>query len=218
MRAGGEPGRTGSPRQPITLWRLLTWAYRIQMVQYETDRAYEHRQGGSFVERMLGFGSGGDTMRGCINGAGTTADDDAHIVNSFVQLLRPKARYLLIDTAAAGSPPDWNPEIPPLRVVPVRKGTGTLRMIYGKRHAPIGCMIDYEGMAPEEAGAIRARAREIYADWWLALRQLRLSMLPNPGLARWRLGGIGAEQQPWNASPLTNGGNSQINGKDYVRA
>lgn len=204
-------------RTPITVWKLLVWAYRTQMVQYETDRAYEHRHGASFAEDLLGTGSGYVTIRGCINGAGTTAHDDAHVVNGFVQMLKP--RYLLIDTASRGAPPVWNPVVPSQRVVPSRRGgTGTIRMIWSKKRNPIACLIEHEGVPPEEAAAIRASAREVYEDWWLALRQLRLSMLPDPGLTRWRIGGIGAEQEPWKGDLLTKNEFSQINGKDYVRA
>lgn len=198
---GGYRGTGGTAvlkRTPTTMWRLLIWAYRRQMVQYETDRAFEHRAVGQLAKELLGY-STGDTMRGCINGAGTTAHEDAHVVHAHVMALKPRPRYLLIDCAARAAPPNWSPAIPPHRFVPSRKaGTGTIRMIWRKGNA-VGCLIEPEGIPELEAALIRQRAREAYVDWWQALRQVRLTMVHEHRLGLWRVSGIGAEDRPWNA-------------------
>ncbi len=156
------------------MWALLIWAYKRQMVHYEPDwddgPGMASHAAGLASLALLGVGRGDE--RWSINGAGTTAHEDAHIVHDRVCMLAPTDRDLIIKTAAAGRPPDWGPDIPELRVVPVRRGgTGRVRMIYGKSHRPIACMIDYEGVPEDEALAIRHAARQTYRHWWRLLRQ-----------------------------------------------
>jgi hypothetical protein len=177
------------------MWRLLVWAYRGQMVQYETDRHREFRAG-SFVDELLGFGRGA-SPRATINGMGSSAHDDAHIVHAHVAALRRRAGDLLIEAAARGHPPDWSPDVPRFRIVPMRKaGSGMIRMLWRRGNA-VGCLIDYEGVPEHEAERIRQAARDRYADWWQALRQVRLTMAHEHRLSLWRVSGIGAEDEPW---------------------
>lgn len=189
----------GNGRQPATLIRLLAWAYRIHMVQYETDRAHEFSASGSFVPDLLGYRSSYDVERACVKGMGTSADPEAHILHAHVRTLKAKDRDLLIDYAAAGVIPDWNPVIPDFRVVPSRKGgTGNLRMIWSKKRQPIGCLIEYEGIPPEEAEAIRTRARNTYTAWWKAMRTLKCRLLFERRLTKWKVAEIGAPPEPWD--------------------
>jgi hypothetical protein len=189
-------------RTPITMWELLVWAYKRQMVHYEPDVAdgpsMASQAAGLASLALLGLCSRGDEGWS-INAAGTTAHKDAHIVHDRVCLLAPADRDLIIGTAARGKPPVWDPDIPAHRVVPVRRGgTGRIRMLYGTSNRPIACMIDYEGVPEAEAVAIRLVARQTYAQWWRLLRRLRLSLtLSATHLTRWRLVDIGAQSEPW---------------------
>jgi hypothetical protein len=191
-------------RTPITMWELLVWAYKRQMVHYEPETAdgpvMASGAPGLASLALLGLAGGDD--RWSVSAAGTTAHEDAHLVHSRVCLLAPADRELIISTAARGRPPIWDPPIPAFRVVPVRRGgTGGIRMIYGKSHRPIACLIDYEGVPDAEAVAIREAARATYARWWRLLRRVRLSLtLSAIPLARWRHAGIGAEREPWCSS------------------
>lgn len=195
--SGGYRG-TGGTRQPTTLVRLMTWAYRTNMVQYETDRAHEFSATGSFVPDLLGYRSSYDVERACVRGMGTSADPEAHVLHAHVRTLRAKERDLLIDFAARGAIPDWNPLIPEFRVIPSRKGgTGNLRMIWSKKRQPIGCMIEYEGIPPEDAEAKRRAARDLYALWWKAMRILKCRLLFEGRLVRWKITEIGAPREPW---------------------
>ena len=188
-------------RAPITMWELLIWAYKRQMVRYEVDRHEpEWRTGFRSTSPTWALGAAlahGGHSRGSINAAGTTAHADAHIVHSHVMQLDPADRDLIIRTAERGLPPDPNPILPPCRVVPVRKGgTGSIRMLYGKSGRPIACLIDCQGVPEHEARALRQVARETYLRWWRALRSLRREMLTRNGLARWQVAGMGADQEP----------------------
>lgn len=185
--------------RPISMWRLTVWAYRTQMVQYETDRFRDQRSIRTLADE-LGYRSGGIEPRGCINGAGTTAHDDAHILHAHVRRLGPDSA-LIVKAGRMGVMPIWNPQVPTLRVVPVRKaGGGSLRMIYGRRHMPVGCLIDYEGFPEDEIETLRAEARENYDCWWEGLRRLRVAMSRERGLTRWRIEGLGAPARPWLAA------------------
>lgn len=184
----------------ITMWKLLIWTYRQQMVQYEVDRAHEHHAVGSMLGDFIGIGSQGRYAdRGCINGAGTTAHSDAHVVHAYVSDLRWSDAYLLIQTASKAEQPQWDPAIPEFRVVPSRKGgTGSIRMIWSKSRNAIGCWIDYEGVPKEEADGIRDAARQTYSRWWEALRMLRQTFVIYDCLTRWTVTRTGVPRQPWN--------------------
>ena len=200
VEGGGVPASNEVCRlkKLTTTWKLLIWAYRSQMVQYEVDRHAEYARGTSMLDELVGSRSRQFDGRGCINGAGTTAHEDAHIVHNTLSHLQPNQQHLLIKTAAKGERPEWDPVFPPFRVVPVRRGgSGAIRMIYGRKHKPIGCWIDYEGIPDAEASAIRAKARAMYSTWWEALRTLTMQLRGEHLFERWRVNGIGAIRDPW---------------------
>lgn len=193
-RAGlGEATRAAvDSRTPITMWELLVWAYKRQMVRYEVDRHEpEWRTGFRSTSATWRLGSAmaqGGGARGSINGAGTTAHPDAHLVHAHVMRLEPADRDLIIATAERGTPPDPNPVLPALRVVPVRKGgTGAPRMLYGKSGRPVACLIDYEGIPEQEARRIGQVARDTYARWRQAVLLLGCAILRQNSLSRWRV-------------------------------
>jgi hypothetical protein len=188
------------------MWELIVWAYRRQMVQYEVegdDGPGMPQQAASFLSLIkLGLFETRRSEGWSINAAGTMAHEDAHEVHARVQALGdPDHRALIVGTGAAGSPPVWNPKIPPLRVVPVWKAGGSrLEMFYAEKgHRPLGCMIDYEGFTEEEARSIRQSAIESYQLWWRLLRVLRVGFIGDSSLTRWKVTGIGAAAEPWLA-------------------
>jgi hypothetical protein len=192
--------KTKASGRPITMWKLLVWAYKRHMVQYERDRAFVHHNVRSRMGGLIGLrGSGGYyAERGCINGAGTTAHEDAHLVHAYVRSLDRAACALVIDTASREAPPEWSPYIPPLRVVPVRKGGGNLRMMRDPRsHRAIGCYIEYVGVPDDEAAAILASARKLYRKWWDGLSELYRQLMDEDELTLWHVVTIGAEPEPW---------------------
>lgn len=199
--------RATSQKTAITLWALLVWAYRRQMVHYERDRAIAlrgaARRPGSLARGFLRPGQASVwAERGCINAAGTTAHTDAHIAHAHVWALGDTYRDILIKTAAASQPPVWNPEVPPLTVRPVLKpGTNQPRLIRDPRsHRPVACEIVIEGYSPEEADAIRAEAREVYLGWWELLAELHHRMRNEDRFERWKISAIGVEREPWATS------------------
>lgn len=187
-------------RQSITMWALLVWAYKRHMVRYEVDRAA--RSGGvchALLAEFMRQRSGYAAERGCINGAGTSAHDDAHLVHRHVMGLRPAQRELVMATAEAGAPPVWNPTIPPLRIVPKRKaGNGAIQRIWSPSGNAIGCLIEYVGVPDDDAAVIREKARDQYEMWWRALRRLRSAMWVEQGLTLWKVSQTGAPSSPWS--------------------
>jgi hypothetical protein len=189
-------------RTSITMWALLVWAYKRQMVRYEVDRAARPCGAGrALLAEFLRQRSGFAAERGCINGAGTSAHDDAHVVHGHVMGLRPAERVLIMTTAEAGAAPDWDPAIPPRRIVPKRKaGNGAIRRIWNPSGNVIGCEIDYVGVPDDEAALIRANARAQYEMWWRALRRLRSAMWVEERLTLWKVSRTGVDAEPWNAA------------------
>jgi hypothetical protein len=187
-------------RTSITMWALLVWAYKRHMVRYEVDRTVRPGSAGrALLDEFMRQRAGYAAERGCINGAGTTAHDDAHLVHRHVMGLRPAERELIIATAEAGLPPDWDPAIPPLRVMPKRKArTGAIQRIWSPSGNAIGCQIEYVGVTDEEAALIRKKAREQYMIWWRALRRLRSAMWVEGQLTLWKVSQTGAPSEPWS--------------------
>jgi hypothetical protein len=216
--AKSDPKNPNNPKlaqKPITTWRLLVWAYRIQMVQYDTDWCGDNGR-----DDWLGAPDAFDLALAPTAERSTAAHPDAHIVHARVVKLRWPAGKLIIDSAARRRPPIWNPILPEFRVVPVWIGAeghiernsrdlwdvtvyGRLRMMYGvtrkgrKSHEPNGCAIDYRGPTPDEIAEAKAKARQDYATWWEALRSLTHQLRGRDVFERWRIDGIGAIRDPW---------------------
>ena len=207
-------------KRKTSMWKLLIWAYRNQMVQYETD-CFE--DGSGVIEGTLHGGGFPDWMH---KGRGhpTTATSDAHAVHALVRSLGSRKSWLLIESGAQGQPPNWKPEIPERRVVPVWKGPkgriervdgelqafGQLRHIWSKSRNKIGCLIAYEGVPEDEAQRIHQRAQRTYSDWWEALSLATSIITGDVGLTRWLVTEIGAPQYPWCAKDLTKNENRKI--------
>lgn len=80
------PGAPACHRTPTTMWTLLVWCYRRQMVQHEVDRV--ERRSGAFLDAVIEQRPGFAGERGCINGAGTTSS----LGSAYRAWSRPHAR------------------------------------------------------------------------------------------------------------------------------
>jgi hypothetical protein len=220
--------RVSAAKASITLWALLVWAYKRQGVQYETDRAFSFAPAGAYAGDFLGAsgGHGWESWegRGCINGAGTIAHRDAHVLHAIVRGMKPSKRRSLIETAAVGKQPVWDPVIPHLRVVPLWKGPkgrierhqgqlvvmGKLLSMYPgqrfpgdahrDRHAGFGHWIAFEGCDEHEGESLRAAARADYEKWWQALFELYRQVWFDGAFERWKITSIGAKREPWHSA------------------
>jgi hypothetical protein len=126
--------------------------------------------------------------------------EDALTVHDYVMRLTTIERQLIIVSAELGTPPEWNPKIPPVKVVPVLRGNGKPKMLYPpRRNEPIACLIAYEGVMPQQAEALRERSRAAYRACHSALLILAEALTSLDELTRWRVAEAGAAREPWRS-------------------
>jgi hypothetical protein len=201
---------------------LLVWAYAKQMVRKLRSR--DLVASGPIPSSWSSTGlvcrdlTAGAVIRGSSFRGEETAHADAYAIDDFVMRMDREQRYLLVRYAEASrdvpSMPDWSPRTPALVVVPVLRGqwtvetfrdgngharAGAVKTLSGKRDKPVACLIDFEGFPQARADAMLQHARGVYEAWHCALRILRAAMLAEDGLTRWRITGVGAEREPWQA-------------------
>jgi hypothetical protein len=83
-------------------------------------------------------------------------------------------------------------------VVPVLKASGKPEMIVDHNtRVGIACRIRIDGHSAEVRAIRQKEAREAYAEWFLALAEVREVLLMENRLRRWQVTGIGVEQEPW---------------------
>lgn len=214
-------------RTPITMWRLLVWAYKHELVRFagtppqlydtwqhvsETGAVMAALQAGVAVRRAIDGDWG--RARGTINGR-PSAHPDADVVHWVVSRhFTTEEQWALIHAGESGEPPEWNPEVPPLRVVPVRNVRGKPKMLYpadcrriaaevggdawhGSRNEPVACAIKVIGVNDSERARFLAQARLAYLDWWILLRHLRDRLVVENKLSRWRVTDVGLPMEPW---------------------
>lgn len=189
-------------RAATTMWGLLVWAYKRELVRYCEGRVSDFSHGG-------GGGSNAETvcraLRSGMVRSGPVArvtrvpvHPDAEWVHGLVRSLDRDEFWLIVRSAEAEQPPEWNPMIEPLRVVPLLKANGRPRMIVCPiEKRPVACRIEVHGVPPAEAEATRQAARERYAHWHRLLWAMREKILEQDALTRWRVTGVGAEAEPW---------------------
>lgn len=195
VRTGSRDNRAG-----ITMWGLMVWAYKRELVRACTERvAPDFAPGGSntsAVCRVLSTGIVGSGPVARITKVPVAAD--AEWVHGLVKTLDRDEYWLMVKSAEADAAPEWNPHIVPARVIPILKANGKPRMIVCPiEKRPVACRIRIEGTTEDEAQAIRVAAREKYAAWYKLLWALREKIYEEDALNRWRVTGIGAEAQPW---------------------
>jgi hypothetical protein len=191
-------------RTPATMWGLLVWAFKRELVRVLDARGSEgftHGNGGSntgTVCRVLATGIVGSGPTARISRVAVPAD--AEWLHGLVRSLDRDEYWLIVRSAEADRPPEWNPYIERARVLPVLKANGRPRMIVCPvQRRPVACRIETFGMPDTEADAIRDSARERYAHWYRLLWAMREKLRDEDTLSRWRVTGIGAEAEPWSA-------------------
>ena len=207
------PRNPRSDEMAVSVFDLMVWAYRGQGVQYEVDRHPEFapkRWRGNLVEDLLGWRKG-YSARGCINGMGSVASIEAHIIHAHVRTLSNATQHLIIKCGENGKAPNWDPVIPPFRLIPDWKGQkgrleridgelvvyGTFRKIWSAKRKWIGCRLREEGTPAVIGAAILDRARKDYRLWYDGLAKLEPALAIDPRLAEIPVRGIGAEKDPW---------------------
>lgn len=195
------PGRA---REDTTMWSLLVWAFKRELVRHCTERVSRDDWGSgggsnaATICRMLETG---------IAGSGPVArvqrvpvHPDAEWVYGIVKTLDRDEFWLIVNTSENAVPPTWDPEIELARVVPVLKANGRPRMIVCPiERRPVACRIEIVGIPHDEANRMRADARETYARWYRLLWAIREKIVEEGSLTRWNVTGIGAEPHPWGA-------------------
>jgi hypothetical protein len=181
------------------MWDLTVWTYKHQKAHLDGGRVgaigYSAiSQTAAVLERVrLGTASGGHCG---LNR--TYADDDALAVHELVLRMTANERALIVGHGKQGDPPDWSPTIPPVKVVPVLRGNGKPKMLYPpRRHEPIACLIAYQGVLPQQAAALRERAKSLYLSWYQAMTILADALISLDELIRWKVTEVGVMREPW---------------------
>jgi hypothetical protein len=183
--------RAARSRIPITMWELLVWTYQRQKVHKSGGRDWSLGYGGGTGAALARLARG--LPRAPIAMAAPLPHEDALTVHDYVMRLTAIERQLIIVSAELGTPPEWSPKIPPVKVVPVLRGNGKPKMLYPpRRNEPIACLIGYEGVMPRQAEALRERSRAAYRAWHSALLILAEALTSLDELTRWRVAEAGA--------------------------
>lgn len=196
-------------RAEITMWGLLEWAYRREMVRFAGRSAW-YDQGGGFMP-ISQSGAVCAALRDGIAGRGAatingrpSAHPDADFVESLVlQWLDGTPDYwLLINAAEKGIFPDTNPARATLKVRPVVGKNGAVRMYLDPvSRRPTACLIYVTGETDAEYRSRVAEARLRWLDLVTIAMTLRDRLLEHDLLTRWRVTGLGIEEAPWESKP-----------------
>lgn len=192
-------GAAGAARQTTTMWQLLVWSYKRELVRILSGRTWEPHaaSGGSNTSAVCRVLETGILRSGPVARiTRVPVHADAEWVHGLVSALDRDEFWLVVKSAEAAAPPDWNPDIEPARVVPMLRANGRPRMIVIDGRA-VACRIETVGVPSDEADAMRESARERYAQWVRLLMAMRDKLIEDDGLTRWRIGGIGVEPAPW---------------------
>lgn len=200
------PIARGDARTATSLWALLVWAYRRELVRYaygshhDREAILDHKSttATAVVCRSLEYGA-------IISGPTAVAapmrvHPDAEWLHGLVMTLDRDEYWQTVKAAENEVPPDWNPYVPKARVKPWLKPNGRPRMMVDHNRNVIACRMILEGVPAEEREAIRIAARRRYAAWWRVLSAMRDKLLEEDALTRWRVTGIGLEPEPWLAN------------------
>lgn len=206
-------------RVQVTMRELVEWTYAVQRAHrggVPSVGGCGISQTGLVIERLR-LGCAIDKSPGAASFVGQIrCADDALVVHSEVERLRYDAQRALIYYGSTRSAPEWRPEILPLCAVSVPGRRGMPKGIYkdsGK--TLIGHEITYVGDWPTRdiARSVRAfwpdapslrcaedvieYARELYIDWWVALKSI-YSVCCDVLRGQWDITGIGAVREPWS--------------------
>lgn len=184
-------------RTDTTLWRLLVWAYRDQLVR---------RSGRDVVLTSSNSSTGlacGAMRTGIVASGGSpltaAVPEDALTVEAVAGQLTRADYRLLVQAAESGAPPDWNPKLPPPGCRPRRRDNGKIAMLYRrphKRDEPYASLVEFPFGEAWAAGR-RAEARALYHAFHTALVRLYPVLGAERALLRWRVAGLGLPAWPW---------------------
>lgn len=184
-------------RKDTTLWRLLVWAYRDQLV----------RRSGRDVVLASSNSSTGLACRamrtGIVSSGGSpmtvAVPDDALTIDGMVGRLTTPHYWLLVRAAETGAPPDWDPKLPPPTTRRVRRDNGKPAMLYRrpeKSAEPYASLVEFPfGAAWAERQRSEARTR--YAAFHAVLVRLHPVLGVERALLRWTVTGLGLPARPW---------------------
>ncbi|MDH2325993.1 hypothetical protein QCN27_03840 [Cereibacter sp. SYSU M97828] len=206
----------GRAKKPVSIQRLLEWAFRRERVQLELPKA---------EEAMIGAGYGiGSSLRlirraelGCrIDGGGSSpCHEDAETVAAILSHLSDvygghRFAAQMAEWARMGITPDWmpgaQPKVVPAIIEPSAKGGRPTRSVVAGIDAydVDGRLVEYEvrvcpitwSPSPSQIAA----ARREYMRWRLALREVRLNLVTSGMLRAHELTDAMPPQEPWSKS------------------
>lgn len=139
-------------RREITPWRALIWAYRDEAVRAASNHEYatDYASTGYTMMQRAETGIGGGTINGVLE-----AHEDAIHIDAKLQAWCDRDARLYDAVATAGEkmrPVPAACDVPRLRVVPVLKANGTVKMEYPVMDAkrPYFCLVQYDGYSETE--------------------------------------------------------------------
>lgn len=194
-------------REMTTMRGLLEWAYQREMVRFAGSG------GGAATPSALSMSGRSMTGRVCdildegfmSSGGGgwmgsPSSHPDAEHVHGMVLRLEREDYWRVVRAAESGTPPDWDPDLPKLKVVRLLKASGAPRMyVCPVSRRPVAERIAVVGMPLAEAEAIRGKARAEWHRWVQLLTWLRHDLLLQPtALKRWQITAVGADLEPWS--------------------
>lgn len=190
-------------RRPGTMWQVLEWAYRSEMVRFAFDDDIRpHRQdygGRSMTGLVCDRLETGIISFGVSHPKGSAADADALAVDYLVETLPREDYWLVVNASERGVPPPVAPEAMEHAVVePVLKANGRPRMIVCPiQRRPVACRVQVRGYTPDEIAAATRKCRESYERFVHLLTVLRDRLVADDHLTRWELTAIGVPAAPW---------------------
>lgn len=193
-------------RQATTMRALLEWAYGRELVRFAGSAGDAGgaalAAAGSATGRLCdvlgdGYLTEGNGWRGSPSAHPDAEWLHAAVMRDFVT----EDRWRVIRAAESGTPPEWDPEVPALKVVRLLKASGKPRMyVCPVARRPVAERIAVMGVGAGEAAMIRVAARKEWQRWVSLLGVLRdRIVIERVPLKRWQVTGIGAELEPWRA-------------------
>jgi len=198
--ASRQLAKAKARRRPGTMWQVLEWSYRSEMVRFASGgRDYVSGLGSSMTALVCERLETGIVSFGASLGPTVAAHEDAFEVSYLVGTLAREDYWLLVNAGERGVPPPAAPDQMEMAVVePVLKANGRPRMITCPiQRRPVACRVVVRGYTPEEIDAATRKCRESYARFAHLLTVLRDRLVAEDRLTRWELTSIGVPVAPW---------------------
>lgn len=167
-------------RREITPWRALIWAFRDEAVRAASNHEYAcgYVSAGYSMMMRAETGIGGGTINGLLE-----AHEDAITIDAKLQLWCGADAQLyraIAEAAERARPVPVADEVPRLRIVPVLRANGDIRMEYplSGSHKPYLCLVQYEGYTADQVERVRV-VRSMFEGF--------LGIMPGFTLTKWRI-------------------------------